>query len=308
MRWCLEEIDTLDLDGPQATAVFQYMADVLYGFIDWITQYVFEAYEEEHRRWIDTPTSGHSTAIHSVLADGPMTPSEFESQTGYRLDQTHLAVIVWSTETNDQNPSRLEQAVRRLARDLAIRSRFITTPIDRNTLWAWLPLGRRETPINSVELAGAVPVEVGIRVALGLPVTGVEGFRRSHEQATAAYTVAGLANSTTQPVVGYGDPGVAVLSLLAPNLAVTRAWAQEVLGPLADDTDQAATLRETLRVHIDNRESHLRTAEVLGLHPNTVKYRIRKLEAVPAIDFDSRNHLNVYLALTIWALIHGGEA
>jgi len=66
--------------------------------------------------------------------------------------------------------------------------------------------------------------------------------------------------------------------------------------PLADDDDQHARLRDTLRVFLQENGSYKATAERLILHKNSVQYRVRKAaEALghPVAD----NRLSVELAL-----------
>ena len=96
----------------------------------------------------------------------------------------------------------------------------------------------------------------------------------------APAAMATLPGASSQ-IVGFGDRGVAVVSLLAQDLESTRAWVCEVLGGLADDTPNAAMLRHTLSVFLSTKESHLHTAEQLNLHRNTVKYRIGESARLP---------------------------
>ncbi|HLS76159.1 MAG TPA: helix-turn-helix domain-containing protein [Nocardia sp.] len=302
MRVCLEEINALDLPGSDAVTVYQYMAEPVYSFIDWITQYVMEAYEDERRRSFRTPGSVHSATVHALLSDEGIGSAAFEAEARYRLDQHHVAMIAWSTHAADPDLGLLDRTVRDFARTLAAESAPITTPIDRRTVWAWLPFGRRRPTLDVQALSRAVPKDSGIRVAFGLPAAGRAGFRRSHEQARATYTVAGIADGETPAVSTFGDRGVAVLSLLTESLDATRAWAREVLGPLAVDSPHAEALRATLYTYLENGESYLRTAELLDLHPNTVKYRIRKIKE-GAAELDERSRLDLLLALQVCALL-----
>ncbi|WP_306307240.1 PucR family transcriptional regulator [Nocardia higoensis] len=301
IRIWLDEINALDLPGSEATTVFQYMADPLYAFIDWITQYVFEAYEDERRCSFRTPGSVHSSTIHALLTGEGIDSAGFEAEARYRLDQHHVAVIAWSTRSADSDLGLLDRTVHELARKLAAESAPITTPIDRSTVWAWLPFGRRKPELDTPALTHALPEDSGIRVAFGLPAAGRAGFRRSHEQARAAYTVAGIPNARARPISTFGDRGVAVLSLLTENLDATRDWAREVLGPLAVDTAHAEALRATLHTYLENGESYLRTAESMDLHPNTVKYRIRRIREVSADE--TRTRLDTLLALQVCELL-----
>ncbi|MFC9790270.1 PucR family transcriptional regulator [Rhodococcus sp. NPDC127528] len=301
MRICFDEVSALDLPSRQSLAVLQHLSDVVYSYIDWITLYVFDAYEQERSRWIGAQANVHSTTIHTVLAGGAVDVAAFESATGYRLEQHHVAVVVWSTGADDGTGlTVLDRYVRDIARDLATDGSPIVTAVDRRTLWAWLPFGRRQPTIDTAELAHGLPTGTGTRVALGLPAAGLAGFRRSHEQAVAAYAVASVPNSPARHVVSFGDRGVAVVSLLAENLDSTRAWVWEVLGPLAADTEQAATLRATVSTYFATGESHLHTAQQMNLHRNTVKYRINKALGGSAPGGPgARSKLDVALALQV---------
>jgi DNA-binding PucR family transcriptional regulator len=135
-----------------------------------------------------------------------------------------------------------------------------------------------------------------LRMTLGLPAYGEAGFRGSHEQAQRARSVALMAGDRVPAAVSFGDEGVAIVSLLARDLAATRAWVSEVLGPLAVDDGSNAALRETMRTFLLTGDNYSRTAELLVLHRNTVKYRVTKVldERGGSIDAD---RLDVALAL-----------
>ncbi|WP_072690324.1 PucR family transcriptional regulator [Rhodococcus marinonascens] len=300
MKICYDEVGTLGLPGPLTLAVLKHMSEVMYSYIDWITLYVFGAYEQERRRWLGARGNVHSSIIHTLLNGTGSDGSAFEAETHYRLDQTHVAMILWSTGSDDEaGLNSLDHYVRGIARHLTTDSAPIVTAIDRRTLWAWLPFGRRQPLIDTAELSAALPSNARIRTAIGLPSPGVAGFRRSHEQALAAYSVATVPNTPARPMVSFGDRGVAVVSLLAENLDSTRAWVWEVLGPLAENTDQAATLRTTLGTYFANGESHLHTAQQMNLHRNTVKYRVTKALGDPSTGVAGRSKLDLALALQV---------
>ncbi|WP_430331246.1 PucR family transcriptional regulator [Rhodococcus sp. ACT016] len=299
MKTCYAEVEALRLPGSQAMAVLKHISDVVYSYIDWITLYVFDAYEQERRRWIGARGSVRSSTIHNVLGGGDTTKEAFESETGYRLEQTHLAMIVWSPKSDGDDLSRLDRVVRSIAHRLTTDAAPVITAIDRSTVWAWLPFGRRPPGLDTSALSDVIPAGSGIRVVFGLPAAGVGGFRRSHQQARAAYAVTSLPHTPARPVVSFGDRGVAVVTLLAENLDSTRAWVWEVLGSLAEETDQAATLRETLSAYFDNGESHLHTAQQLQLHRNTVKYRINKTLGDGATGLSDHSKLDLALALQV---------
>ncbi|MFV9429025.1 PucR family transcriptional regulator [Rhodococcus aetherivorans] len=294
---CYSEIEASNLPPAQVMATLKHISDVLYRYIDWITLYVFSAYERERRRWIGARGNVHSSTIHGALAGNSTETGEFESETGYRLDRYHVAIIAWSAPDSVSMLTRLDRYVRDIARHLGTESAPILTAIDRATVWGWLPFARRPSHVDTTTLAASVPGGADFRAVLGLPATGIEGFRRSHEQARAAQSVANLAATPARPIIGFGDAGVAVTSFLAANLDSSRAWVQEILGPLAENTAQASDLRATLSTYLETGGSPLHTAQQLNLHRNTVKYRIAKTLGDPATGLSNHSKLDLALAL-----------
>ncbi|AZI65323.1 MULTISPECIES: PucR family transcriptional regulator [Rhodococcus] len=302
MRICHDEISTLDIPARLTLAVLKHTSDVVYSYIDWITLYVFDAYERERSRWMAAQGNLHSAAIHALLSGTNADTAAFEAETGYRLGQNHVALVVWSTWDADvMGINTLDRLVRDLGAAAGADKPPIITAIDRRTVWAWLPFGRRVPAPDPEVLAAAVPLDGGARVAIGLPGSGVDGFKRSHEQATAAYSVAAVPDTPQRPVVSFGDRGVAVVSLLSENIDSTKSWVWEVLGPLAEDTPSAASLRTTLSVYFAHGESHLHTANHMNLHRNTVKYRINKALGDPVAA--GRDKLDLALALQVCELL-----
>ena len=302
MRICHDEVSALDIPARLTLAVLKHTSDVVYSYIDWITLYVFDAYEQERSRWINAQGNLHSAAIHALLSGTGSDTGSFESETGYRLDQNHIAVVAWSTWDADAlGFNALDRLVRDLGAAAGADKSVIVTAIDRRTVWAWLPFGRRVPAPDLQVLSASVPLDGGTRVAIGLPGNGMSGFKRSHEQARAAYSVATVPDTPGRPLVSFGDRGIAVVSLLSDNLDATKSWVWEVLGPLAADTPGAASLRTTLSVYFANGESHLHTANQMNLHRNTVKYRINKALGDPVIV--GRDKLDLALALQVCELL-----
>jgi hypothetical protein len=301
LRICHDEIDRRRLPAPLALAVVKRLTEIIYTYVEWITLYVLAAYEAERSRWVNARGSVHSSTVHAVLSEDTADTTAFETETGYRLDQTHLALILW--RPGHEKPSTwkfLDAQARTLARGLRAESPALVTAIDRHTAWAWVPFGHRHPVIDTTELHAMVDPADGVRLTVGLPGHALGGFRRSHRQAIAAYFVASISGiSSSHMIVGFGDPGVAVISLLAKDLDSTRAWVREVLGELAFDTDQAATLRRTLSTYYTTSESHVRTAQILTLHRNTVKYRVTKAIEATRVGTAPHDKLDIALALQV---------
>lgn len=298
-RLCLEMLEDLELSEAVSIRAASYLARVLFDYIDWISQQVFLAYENERRRWIGAEGNVLSSTVNHLLdGDGEPKPYEleaFESETGYRLDRTHLAAILWTPDPTGML-TEIDRAARSLAAALRSPAAPVITASDRSTVWVWIPFDGRVPPTDAASIAERASLPAGLRMALGLPGDGVAGFRRSHRQARAAYDVATVVPRRGPQVVGYGDRGIAVVSVMARDLPSTRAWIGDLLGPLAADTPNAQILRETLSEYLASGESHVRTAERMTLHRNTVKYRIGKaMETLPR----PGDRMDLALALTV---------
>jgi DNA-binding PucR family transcriptional regulator len=253
------------------------MSSVVGRYIDWISQYVFEVYEKERERWISTQGNVRASLIHDVLGRRTVTAREFERETGYRLGGHHIGMIVWSTRT-DPAPDELRmlaQVVSKMAVAARCSGPPLVTAVDRETAWVWLPFVARPSGLDMQEMQRIVGQARSCRASLGLSGVGVDGFRRTHDQAQAARRVVVTSGETT-PVISFGDEGVAITSLLANDMESTSSWVAEVLGHLAVDNEQMRSLRETQRVFFLTGESYTDTAAIMKLHRNTVKYRIAK--------------------------------
>ncbi|MFD2092276.1 PucR family transcriptional regulator [Blastococcus deserti] len=271
------DVQALDCSPEEKFAVLQHMSSVVGRYIDWISQYVFDVYEQERERWITTQGNVRATLIHDVLNRRTVNPREFERETRYRLDAHHLGMVVWSVR-REPAPDELRimtQVVTKAAATAGCSGPPLITAVDRTTAWAWLPFVVRPAHLDMEQLREIVDLAGVCRAAFGLSGAGLAGFRRTHAQAQAARRVA-VTSGETAPAISFGDDGVAITSLLANDLESTRAWVAEVLGPLASDTESARSLRETLRVFFLTGESYTDTARIMQLHRNTVKYRVSK--------------------------------
>jgi sugar diacid utilization regulator len=102
-------------------------------------------------------------------------------------------------------------------------------------------------------------------------------------------------------VVAFEDLGVHRLLLQVPDLAELRSFAAEVLGKLGgQDHQRGAELLTTLACYFQENSSPQRTARSLHVHPNTVAYRIRRIQEITGIQLDNyRDRLMAQVALEI---------
>ncbi|GAB3213399.1 PucR family transcriptional regulator [Marinactinospora endophytica] len=85
---------------------------------------------------------------------------------------------------------------------------------------------------------------------------------------------------------------------VAIDAARARDAARALLGPLAEDTETARGLRETLRVWLARHGNWDRAAADLGSHRNSVRYRIGRIERDLYVDLaDPEHRMRLWFAL-----------
>ena len=144
----------------------------------------------------------------------------------------------------------MERFVQQLADSAGAESSLFIS-VDRMTGWAWIALMADAAPDAIARLSAfAASQRDALRIAVGDPLPNVDGFRRSHEQAQSARTVAIASAFKARRVTVAGDPGVAAAALMGNDLGAAHNWVAEVLGPLASCTENDERLRETLAVFL----------------------------------------------------------
>jgi sugar diacid utilization regulator len=149
--------------------------------------------------------------------------------------------------------------------------------------------------------------EVTVTVGVGGPCYGPEQIRHSYAQARRTVETA-RRMARTGRVLAFGDLGIHRLLLQVPDLSELRGFADEVLGKLsADPSGQSQTYLETLACYFRENASPRRAARVLHVHPNTVSYRIHRVEEITGLDLGNyRERLMAQVALEILDAV--GEA
>ncbi|WP_067471035.1 PucR family transcriptional regulator [Nocardia amamiensis] len=284
----LAEITTATNDRELVAAAVAEMTDRSFAYTDRVTQQVVTAYQDERDRWLQNQMAVRTARVRSLLSGQRVDRGDSERALGYRLDRTHVGLVVWSDAGADQLRAA-KQLATAIADHLRCQGQPLLIPADESTLWAWLP-----QPELDIDPA-VVNTPKATWVSVGRPATGLDGFRLTHRQATQAQVVAMSAPAPQRAAVSC-SADIGPIALMCSDLAAARAWIGEILGPLAQDDDATAQLRETARVFLETNGSFQATAERLVLHRNTVQYRVRKAEA--ALGHPLREgRLNVEVAL-----------
>jgi hypothetical protein len=275
------EVHAIDAE-PVRLAVLEAITATLFEYIDWISQQVVTVYEEERERWLENQNSLRGLRVRELLTSTePIDIDEASTSVQYPLRWHHLAIVMWYPERSvaGDELSRQQRFLRELgqAANASVTPLFVAT--DQTSGMAWLSY-KSATPgaVATVrQFAGGRANPPSLAIGTVLP--GVEGFRRSHRKAEAARAVATAGGHRAPTVVSATDPGVSAAALLCGDMDAARDWVTDVLGNLAADSESDARLRETLRVFLGCGASYKLAAEELGLHFNTVKYRVGRAVA-----------------------------
>jgi PucR family transcriptional regulator, purine catabolism regulatory protein len=128
----------------------------------------------------------------------------------------------------------------------------------------------------------------------------------AYDQAVRALTI-GRRIHGPGAAAHFDDLGAYRVLSLIEDQAELQAFADEVLGELAADTDTAADLRRTMQALLDSGGNVAEAARRLHFHYNTLRYRIEKLESVVGpFTTDARVRLDVQLALLVRSM-RGGD-
>src|SRR4051812_18756406 len=300
----LDEISGSDLEPPLGLAVFRQISEVTFGYIDWITQQVIGTYQSERDVWMENRNSLRALRVRELLDETDIDIDAVTTAIRYPLRRIHVAVVAWCDDQDGggDDLASMERFVQQLAESAGAQDSSLFISVDRLTGWAWIPLSAEAAPNAVARIRAFAEARAEApRIAVGNPLPGVEGFRRSHQQAQDARMVAIASGSDAHRATAFDDPGLSTAALLGGSVGAARVWVAEVLGPLACRTDNDARLRETLRVFLRGGSSFKAAAEELHLHFNSVKYRVQR-----AIDRrgrpigDDRVDIEVALLLCHW--------
>ena len=293
---CLEELGRSTGDASLISATGLRIADRTAAYIDRVSEELVSAYEGEKENWLRNLSVARAARVRALLRGERVDVESSEAVLGYRLRQHHVGLVCWTSKADSSGGdlARLERAAAELARQAGCVERPIFLPQDESYAWAWLPLGTKENFATPDAASLPAETEAGVRFAVGAIGSRIAGFRRTHQQALGAYAVALAAGAAARPMTGFSE--VAPLALMSGSIDLVRAWVIEALGELANDDGHNATLRDTLRVFLQENGSFKATAERLVLHKNTVQYRIRKAQQSLGHPI-GENRLNVELAL-----------
>jgi hypothetical protein len=273
--WLERMRDGID-DREVLAEAIAYCSAWTFGYVDAVSGPLATAFVAEKERWARSAVAQRVEEIKAVLGGRQIDEQRTSQRLRYELGRRHVGYVVWVDEAGDGDEAVtvLEQLATAAGKALGCASPLVA-PAGRSIVSGWASLATEEVdPMSATKGLGTALAKARARIAFGEPGLGVDGFRRSHEEALTARRVALLGQRAIGARVRFDD--IALTALLTSELGEARRFAERELGPLAEDTDAMRRLVATLRVFLEEGSSFVRAARRLSVHENTVAYRVKR--------------------------------
>ena len=231
---------------------------------------------------------------------------------GYDLAGANVAIAVAASEQPSGRLS-LETCVQRAIRRRPERSAAVFERED--SIFVVVSDSGDVSAELTKEYADAIKQELdvsgrsaGVRIAYAGPHRGVAGVRLAVQQAQYALHVLEVLGRNGKPHA-FADLGVWTLLGRVGNAQHLTSFAEGVLGVLIEhDRDRQSQLVETIRTLVECNFHYRTAAELLFTHPNTVRYRMSRINELTGLDFaDADDRLKVEIALRILDVIGSSD-
>ncbi len=138
-------------------------------------------------------------------------------------------------------------------------------------------------------------------------IVGIGGTCREPPEIARSYAQAHRTTETMRrlgrdgTVTAFRDLGIHRLLLQVPDLSELRSFAADVLGQLSmHEREHKSEYLATLACYFRENNSPQRASRILHVHPNTVAYRIKRIEEITGLRLDDyRDRLLAQVALEI---------
>jgi purine catabolism regulator len=213
---------------------------------------------------------------------------------GHALDQPHAALVARFDTSNGPQPRQgfentraaVEAALNRLDVTVLWRIRHNNIEIVWNpaqtTPGLELPIALQQELTRHARSGAAGLISMGV----GGVHAGTAGIRQSHQEAKQALTMSRRLYGPGQ-VTKFEDLGIYRLLFAARDLPELRSFHDDALSALIEyDRQHGAELLRTLGAFFAGRCGPKETAAILGVHRNTVLYRLERIRELTGFDLD----------------------
>ena len=296
MYWCTrwaEGVEQHCSDASLAVATVSGGTTFILGWLERVVDRLTAEYRDEAERMAREGSFARVAEVRRALTNDELDIDGMSRRLAYNLRGHHVALVL--RHRGHEDDAALEATARALAGAMT-SARPLVVRVDVDTTWCWFTAGA----------GGELPrPPAAVLVGQGRAAAGLEGFRRTHRDACEALRVAQLAGRPGGTITRYEEVELAVLC--SANVEACRAFVAAELGPLAADTEEARRLRDTLVAFFGTGSNFRSTAARLGLHHNTVRYRLGQAEELLGHSAGQRR-LQLELALHLAARLDAQQS
>jgi sugar diacid utilization regulator len=148
--------------------------------------------------------------------------------------------------------------------------------------------------LDTRRLAHACLARLGELFPAAQVVIGIGGICRDPRDVARSYAQAQRTTQTLKrlgragTVSAFADLGILRLLLQVPDLAELRSFAADVLGKLSlHEQEHKSEYLTTLACYFRENNSPQRASRILHVHPNTVAYRVKRIEEITGLHLDN---------------------
>jgi hypothetical protein len=287
-RWGIAAEQTYASEPRLTVRVTSHGISYLVGWLERMTTLLSAEYRDEAERLAREGSLARLAEVRRILDADDVDTATLSTRLGYDLGGPHTAVVV--QRLHNGVDVALESSARAICASVGPqRPLVIRASVD--AAWCWIPT---TTPRTSI------PAATGVAAGIGRSSRGLAGFRRSLKEANEAARVAMLAPPDTH-VAAFQDCELDALCTVDPDAA--REFVASTLGPLHQDEPQITRLRKTLEAYFAANSNFRAAAARLGVHHNTVRYRLEQVETLLGQPAQARR-LELELALRLASVLN----
>jgi len=159
------------------------------------------------------------------------------------------------------------------------------------------------------EVCGRIETENSpytVSAGISRRMESVYRFRHGYEEAKQSFEIGrALAGEQTSSVTHYDELGLLRFAQVSETSIGIRNYCLDMLGPLLEhDEHSPAGLLQTLRVFLDSNQNHAQAARALGIHYNSLRYRLKRIRGLVGDIFEEpQKRLAIEVALHLYPLL-----
>lgn len=240
------------------------------------TEYQLE--QSQHARWRDRLRRD----LWDIIRSRPEDIAGFRQHAealGFDPERPSCTIVMrLSDEANGQPDRHVDPLLLTLARKLGVASDLLMRAIHRDHLVVWVPQPREsvsikfERSLSDISLALVDTSKVVSSIGIGLPGIGPHGWQASMDQAFRA-TAEPSAATPGAAVYRYARIFIDDAIRATPNVS---DYVRSTISALSVDP----ALIDTLQTYLAQGLQRKSTANILGVHPNTLDHRLARIESL----------------------------